>query len=114
MAEETDKKKAIAKVAKKDKEVIVMEEIKEVEEFKELTQRIYVGPNLLELQKYTVVEEKFTPHIEGLIKKCPAVGKLFVKIEEMAYVESRVKEKGTLEHRHYNNVIAYGSGKGEE
>lgn len=78
-----------------------------------LTQRIYVGPNLLELQKYTVVEDKFTRHIEELIEKCPSIGKLFVPIEEMAYVEKRAAEKGTLEYRHFNKVIEYASGKDE-
>lgn len=109
MAIEPNKKK---NTKKSNEEVIIVagkETIKPV-----LTQRIYVGPNLLELQKYTVMEDGFTPHIKDLIKKCPAVGKLFVAIGVMAYTESRTQERGTLEHRHYNNVIEYSNRKGDE
>lgn len=78
-----------------------------------LTQRIYVGPNFAELQKYTVAKDGLTPHMKDVIKRCPSVGKLFVKIEDMAYTENRVSEKGTLEHRHFNKVVEYANGKDE-
>lgn len=84
-----------------------------VENKPELTQKIYVGPNLLELPTYTVVESEFTPHHKIIIEKCPAIGKLFVPIADMANVESRAKTKGTLENRHYNKVIAYRNGEVE-
>ena len=90
----------------------VLPEINKVVENKpELTQRIYVGPNLLALPTYTVVEAEFTPHHKELIEKCPSIGELFVPIADMANVESRAKTKGTLEHRHYNKVIAYRNGE---
>lgn len=69
-----------------------------------ITQKIYVGPNLLGLPTYMVVESKFTPHIENFIKECPEIEKLFVPISEMAEVENRAKTKGTLEHRYFNTI----------
>ena len=77
-------------------------------------QKIYVGPNLLGLSRYTVVESNITPHIENLIKECPEIEKLIVPITKMAETEGRIKEKGTLEHRHYNNVLKYLNRKGDE
>lgn len=80
-----------------------------------VTQKIYVGPNLLGLSKYTVLEDKITPHIESFVKECPEIGKLIVPIEKMAETEARVKEKGTLEHRHYIKIeAAYSKRKGDE
>ena len=80
-----------------------------------VTQKIYVGPNLLGLPTYTVVESDFTEHINGFIEKCPEIEKLFVPIAEMANTEQRAKIKGTLEHRHYQKVMAFkiDGGKGE-
>lgn len=69
-----------------------------------ITQKIYVGPNILGLPKYTVVETTFTPHINSFIEKCPEIEKLFVPILEMAEVESRTKVKGTLENRYFNTI----------
>lgn len=72
-----------------------------------IKQRIYVGPNILGLPTYTVIESDFTAHINGFIEKCPEIGKLFVPISAMANTEKRAKEKGTLEHRHFQKVIAF-------
>lgn len=69
-----------------------------------ITQKIYVGPNVLGLPTYTVVETGFTPHIKSFIEKCPEIEKLFVSILEMAEVESRTKVKGTLENRYFNAI----------
>lgn len=69
-----------------------------------ITQKIYVGPNILGLPKYTVVETTFTPHINSFIEKCPEIEKLFVPILEMAEVENRTKVKGTLENRYFNTI----------
>lgn len=74
-------------------------------------QKIYVGPNMLGLPKYTVVESVKTPHIQNFIKECPEVEKLFVAIEKMPETESRIKQKGTLEHRHFNKVVEFKAGK---
>lgn len=72
-----------------------------------LTQKIYVGPNLLGLPKYTVIETEFTEHIKKVIKECPDIGKLFVPIPDMAETEKRLKEKGTREHRYNQNIAHY-------
>lgn len=72
-----------------------------------ITQKIYVGPNILGLAKYSVIENEFTAHIKGFIEKCPSIEKLFVPILEMTETETRAKEKGTLEYRHYQNVVAF-------
>lgn len=101
-----------SKVSKPEQATPVLIE-KEQEVPEVITQRIYVGPNFAELQKYTVAREGLTPHMKDVIKKCPSVGKLFVKIEDMAYAESRANEKGTLEHRHFNKVVQYANGKDE-
>lgn len=80
-----------------------------------VTQKIYVGPNLLGLSKYTVLENQLTPHIESFVKECPEIKKLIVPIGKMAETEARIKEKGTLENRHYNKILAaYSKRKGEE
>lgn len=107
--------KDFVKVPKVNKpEQVTPAVIKQAEKDPEfLPQRIYVGPNFAELQKYTVAKDGLTPHMEDVIKKCPSVGKLFVKIEDMAYVEGRVNEKGTLEHRHFNKIFEYANGKDE-
>lgn len=72
-----------------------------------LPQKIYVGPNIPGLPKYTVVESLEIPHVQNIIKDCAAVEKLFIPIEKMAEVEVRVATKGTLEHRHLNKVIEF-------
>lgn len=78
-----------------------------------ITQKIYVGPNILGLPKYTVIETEFTAHIKGFIEKCPSIEKLFVPILDMAEIESRTKEKGTLEYRHYQNVATFEANRKE-
>lgn len=80
----------------------------------EITQKIYVGPNILGLPRYTVVEEDFTAHIKGFIKKCPEIEKLFVPIAEMTEVENRTKVKGTLENRYFNEILEFHSITREE
>lgn len=70
-------------------------------------QKIYVGPNIPGLPKYTVVESTKVPHVQEIIKKCAAVEKLFVAIDKMTETEARTANKGTLEHRHVTNVIEY-------
>ena len=77
-------------------------------------QKIYVGPNLLGLPKYTVVETVKVPHVQSFISECPEIEKLFVSIEQMAEVEARVNQKGTLEHRYYNKVDEFKNGKGDK
>ncbi len=78
-------------------------------------QKIYVGPNLLGLPRYTVVESIEVPHIQTFIKDCPEIEKLFVAIDEMAETEQRMNQKGTLEHRYYNKVIDFiKTGKDEQ
>ena len=112
VTEASEELQELAEEAKKMGEV-TKESSEETVEKKELPQRIYVGPNLLELQKYTVMEDGFTPHVEELIKKCPSIKKLFVPIKSMALTEERAGTRGTLEHRHFNKIITYASGKGE-
>lgn len=72
-----------------------------------LPQKIYVGPNIPGLPKYTVVESIKVPHVQNIIKECAAVEKLFVAIDKMAETEARAATKGTLEHRHLNKVIEF-------
>lgn len=77
-------------------------------------QKIYVGPNLLGLPKYTVVESVKTPHIQSFIKDCAEIEKLFIPIEKMAETESRISQKGTLEYRDYNKALEFKVGKGDK
>lgn len=72
-----------------------------------IPQKIYVGPNLLGLPKYTVVESVKTPHIQSFIKDCAEIEKLFVPIDKMAETESRINQKGTLEHRYFNKALEF-------
>ena len=72
-----------------------------------IPQKIYVGPNIPGLPKYTVVESIEVPHVLNIIKECEAVGKLFVAIDKMAETEARAATKGTLEHRYLNKVAEY-------
>lgn len=76
-----------------------------------IPQKIYVGPNLLGLPKYTVVESIKTPHIQSFIKDCAEIEKLFVPIDKMAEIESRINQKGTLEHRYFNKALEFKVGK---
>lgn len=98
---------SVVKEAAKSKGVAVHKE--------KVSQQIYVGPNLLGLQKYTVIESVKVSHIQTFIKNCPEVEKLFVPIDKMAETEGRIQQKGTLEHRYYNKVAEYNSNarKGE-
>jgi len=77
-------------------------------------QKIFVGPNLLGLPKYTVVESIKVPHIQSFIKECPEIEKLFIAIDKMAEIEARITQKGTLEHRYYNKVAEFKFGKGDQ
>lgn len=77
-------------------------------------QKIYVGPNLLGLPKYTVVESVKAAHIQSIIKECPEVKKMFVPIEKMSETEQRIGQKGTLEHRHYKVATEYKVAKAKE
>lgn len=81
--------------------------VQETAEKPVIKQKIYVGPNIVGLPTYTVIESGFTDHIKGFVEKCPEIGKLFVPIFDMANVEKRAKEKGTLEHRHYQKVVVF-------
>lgn len=76
-----------------------------------ISQKVYVGPNLLGLPKYTVVESIKVPHIQSFIKDCAEIEKLFVPIDKMAETESRIIQKGTLEYRDYNKVAEFKVGK---
>lgn len=79
-----------------------------------IPQKIYVGPNLLGLPTYTVVETELTDHIKRFVEKCGEIEKLFVPISEMANIEKRIKEKGTLEHRYYQKIMQYKNHGGEK
>ncbi|MER1986579.1 MAG: hypothetical protein ABS948_11875 [Solibacillus sp.] len=80
-----------------------------------IPQKIYVGPNILGLPTYTVMEKEFTGHIKGFISECPAIKKLFVPILDMAATENRIKKKGTLENHHFQTILAFkATGKGEQ
>ncbi len=77
------------------------------------TQKIYIGPNLLSMTTYTVIDGAFPLHIEDLIKKCPAIEKLCVPVTDFVEAEKRAKTKGTLEHRQFNKILEFMQGKGE-
>lgn len=79
-----------------------------------VSQKIYVGPNLLGLTKYTVVESTKVAHVQTFVKDCPGIEKLFVPIEKMAETEARIGQKGTLENRHFNKVAEFKAGKGDK
>lgn len=100
-----DAVKAVVEEAEENKTPVHKEEV---------PQKIYVGPNLLGLTKYTVIESEITPHIQSFVKDCPEINKLIVPIEKMAITEARIREKGTLEHRHYNKVQEFKNGKGDK
>ena len=72
-----------------------------------LKQLIYIGPNMLQLTAYTVIESDVPVHIQSLIEKCPSIEKLFVPIEKFTALEPKAKTKGTIEHRHFQNVLEY-------
>jgi hypothetical protein len=69
--------------------------------------KIYIGPNLLQMIKYTVLSNEIPVHVQSLIDKCPAVEKLIVEINDLAEKESKIAKKGTLEHRYYQEIIDY-------
>lgn len=75
--------------------------------------KIYIGPNLLSMTTYTVIDGALPLHIEDLIKKCPAIEKLCVPITDFVESEKRAKTKGTLEHRQFNKILEFMQGKGD-
>lgn len=79
----------------------------------EVAQRIYIGPNLLGLITYTVVEKELPTHIQSFIDECAEIGKLFVPLALFTVAERKVKEKGSLEHRYYQKVLAFKEGAGK-
>ena len=79
-----------------------------------ICQQIYVGPNLLGLPKYTVVESTKVAHVQNFVNDCPEIEKLFVPIEKMTETEARIAQKGTLEHRYFNKVAEFKAGKGDK
>lgn len=76
-------------------------------------QKIYIGPNLLSMTTYTVIEGEYPLHIDELIKKCPAIGKLCIPVANFVEAEKRAKTKGTLEHRQFNKILEFMQGKGD-
>lgn len=72
-----------------------------------LTQRIYVGPGSIELQRYAVVEKEYPVHIAELVKKCPAIDKLFVPIANFTAVEQKIAKTGTLENKKFQEVAEF-------
>jgi len=76
-------------------------------------QKIYIGPNLLSMTTYTVIEDNFPLHIESLIEKCPAIEKLCVPLSDFVESEKRTKTKGTLEHRQFRIILEFIQGEGE-
>ena len=71
---------------------------------KGVKQKIYVGPSLPGLTKYTVVESLEVPYVKALVKEREILKKLFVPITRLADFEKRAQLKGTLEHRYYNQA----------
>lgn len=69
--------------------------------------KIYIGPNLLELTTYTVISDAVPVHIEAAIKACPSIEKLIVPIKDFSNKENKIRKKGTLEHRYYQDVIDF-------
>lgn len=69
--------------------------------------RIYIGPNLLPMIRYTVIADEIPVHIKDLIDKCPAIEKLIVDVKDMAQKEKNISKKGTLEHRYYQEIVEF-------
>lgn len=68
---------------------------------------IYIGPNLIQMTKYTVFNGGIPKHVASLIKKCPAVEKLLIPVEELTKREPKIKKQGTLEHKYYQEVLSF-------
>ena len=107
------KKNTKAELLPGEKVIPAAEATKEAVEIQspKVEQRIYIGPNMLQLTSYTVVESDFPLHIKELFKKCPSVEKLFVPVAELTIAEPRTKKSGTMEHRHYRKVLEFINGK---
>lgn len=78
-----------------------------IEKPAEPTQRIYVGPGSVELQRYVVVEKEYPAHIAELVEKCPAIDKLFVPIANFAAVEKKIGKNGTLENKKFHEIAEF-------
>ena len=72
--------------------------------------KIYIGPNVPGLIKYTVVDSIKTPHVQNMIAECATIEKLFVDVSEIADAEQKAKMKGTLEYRNYQKVAEFKGG----
>lgn len=99
-----------------NKEKITKASVKEnaeVVKVKAKEKRIYIGPNMLQLTTYTVIENEYPVHIKDLVSKCPDIDKLFVSVDSLVEAEKRAKTKGTLEYRYYTNIVEFNSKRGE-
>lgn len=75
--------------------------------------RIYIGPGKPGLITNTVYDGEYPLPVEEMIVQCPSIEKLMVKISELAEKSTKVREKGTMEHRHAVKVLEYFKGEGE-
>lgn len=68
---------------------------------------IYIGPNLIQMTKYTVFDGGMPKHVVSLFEKCPAVEKLLIPVEELTKREPKTMKRGTLEHKYYQEVLSF-------
>lgn len=101
--EVVEKEQKTTKLSKTNEQVIEQNEV----EKNNFGQKIYIGPSLLQMTTYTVIEGGYPTHIQSVIDKCPSIQKLFVPVDKFTVLEPKTKQKGTLEYRNYNDVIEF-------
>lgn len=67
---------------------------KPTEELK--TQRVYVGPTIPSLKRYTVFIGDLPPYVQELINKYSALKGLFVPIHKIAEARREIVRKGSI------------------
>jgi len=85
----------------------VVNQITPTAENSKIEKKIYIGPHLVQLPKYTVIAEGLPKHIEAVIEKCPAIKKLLVPIKKLAEAEQKANQKGSLEYRNVQEVLSF-------
>lgn len=68
---------------------------------------IYAGPNLSNgrLAQYTVFKEGLPKHLDDVIEKNPVIKDLFVPLERLADVQSKIAAVGTLEYQAFQSIL---------
>lgn len=68
---------------------------------------IYIGPSTKQLQRFTVFNNGLSDFANKHKEKCPALGALFVPVENLNDVQQKLKDSASAESIFYEKVKEY-------